>query len=229
MLVMAVTLLLTSLLLPALAQLRENARRVVCSSNLRQTGVAVVMYSDAHNERLPPTYYGRFGGNKQEMMVAHRGPVSNGWEGLGWLYKERYIEAPEIFYCPSHTGSHPYSKYARLYPLYRNRGFLGTPLFMNYHYAGDRDWKKPGRERSLVRDPGLVVSVDGLRTERDYNHEVGVNVLHGDTSVTWREDAVTRRVARMLPAEVSIGYDEDETDYEEIYELIMQGGNSIQP
>lgn len=51
--VIAIIAILASLLLPALAQAKEKARRVHCLGNLRQIGLALRMYADDNNERLP--------------------------------------------------------------------------------------------------------------------------------------------------------------------------------
>ena len=101
---MSVTLVLTGLMMPALIQIREHAHRVICSSNLRQVGLATVLYADDHSGNLPPSEFSEPGGNKQEMMAVHLGLGPEEWEGLGWLYVERYFTAPQILYCPSHHG-----------------------------------------------------------------------------------------------------------------------------
>jgi type II secretory pathway pseudopilin PulG len=49
----AVISLLAGLVLPAVQSAREASRRLSCSSNLRQTGLAISHYLDAHNA-LPP-------------------------------------------------------------------------------------------------------------------------------------------------------------------------------
>src|SRR5205085_1776715 len=52
----AVTAILTALLLPVFASARENARQTVCMSNLRQLGGAVILYQQDYDEKYPPYY-----------------------------------------------------------------------------------------------------------------------------------------------------------------------------
>ena len=54
--VLAVSLLLTSLLFPALSNVRENLDRVLCSSNVRQLGLGTMMFAKDNNNRLPESY-----------------------------------------------------------------------------------------------------------------------------------------------------------------------------
>ena len=232
--VMAVTVLLTGLLMPAMAQVRENARRVVCSSNLRQIGMGVITFTDENNDRLPDSFYGAPDRNKRNMMAAHRGGGPFGsdnrggaaisgsermayenWEGLGWLYRWYHVNSPEVFYCPSHVGEHPYERYQDLYPRYRQVDVIATtPIYMNYQYAGDKDWAnedQPDRRRRLT-DENLIIATDGLRTLSDFNHQVGMNVLRGDSSVAWHEDPSTHLVRILLATA--------DQDYRTIWEII---------
>lgn len=195
--VMSVTVVLTGLLLPALAHLKENAHRVICSSNLRQIGLATVMYADGHSGALPRSYYAQSGNFKGEMMAAHRGKFLGSWEGLGWLFAEMYTRTPEVFYCPSHHGQHPYIRYEDVW-----LGPAQARIYTNYQYAGDFDWEK-NRLRRLSED-GLVIASDGLRSVSDFNHRTGTNLLYGDCSVAWRDDI------RQILGELPVVSDEEE-------------------
>ena len=89
-----------------------------------------------------------------------------------------------------------------------------TPIYMNYQYAGDKDWAnedQPDRRRRLT-DENLIIATDGLRTVSDFNHQVGMNVLRGDSSVAWHEDVSTHRVRNLLAAA--------DQDYKTIWEII---------
>jgi len=210
--VMSVTVLLTGLLLPALIKVRENAHRVICSSNLRQVGLATVMYADNHNGDLPPSQFGEKGGSKQELMAAHAGKEPHNWQGFGWLYAESYCRAPEIFYCPSHTGEHPYERYERRWmnpDIFR--------IYTNYHYTGPRDWVS-GEIRRLGRGKTIVLATDGLRTISDFNHKCGMNILHEDNAVLWR-DAMSREFLNALPSQKGNLPDEEDR-YGRIWRLL---------
>ena len=51
--VIAIIAILAALLLPALEQARRSARQVACVSNLRQTGIGLMLYANNSDGRLP--------------------------------------------------------------------------------------------------------------------------------------------------------------------------------
>ena len=206
MMVLTVTVVLTGLLLPVLTQIKENAFRVMCSSNLRQIGFGITTYADENNNNLPYSYYGQPGQNKQEMMAAHRGQgdALRNWEGLGWLYVKMHLNSANVFYCPSHDSEHHFERYQNLYEKYRNMGAATEPIYTNYQYVGDKDWVNNNRKRRLT-DRNLVLAADGMRSLSDINHEVGLNVLRADGSVQWRDFASSFREVKLLIARAENG------------------------
>ncbi|MFP4028025.1 MAG: prepilin-type N-terminal cleavage/methylation domain-containing protein [Candidatus Brocadiia bacterium] len=51
--VIAIIAILAAMLMPALERAREAARKAVCSSNLRQSGLAAILYAQDHGGALP--------------------------------------------------------------------------------------------------------------------------------------------------------------------------------
>ena len=52
--VIAIIAILAAILFPVFAQARESARQSLCLSNGKQIGMAMLMYSQDYDERLPP-------------------------------------------------------------------------------------------------------------------------------------------------------------------------------
>src|SRR5580700_8283292 len=51
--VIAIIAILAAILFPVFAQAREKARQAGCISNLKQLGIAVIMYSQDYDEQFP--------------------------------------------------------------------------------------------------------------------------------------------------------------------------------
>ena len=54
--VIAIISILASMLMPALSTARERARRISCMSNIRQIGLALIMYADDWEDYFPPNH-----------------------------------------------------------------------------------------------------------------------------------------------------------------------------
>ncbi|MHC5023889.1 MAG: type II secretion system protein [Planctomycetota bacterium] len=218
--VLSVAVLLTGLLLPAMAMLRENAFRVVCSSGLRQSGVGFAMFSNDFDDEMPNSYWvdrekvGEAVAPWELMGARHDHGKYDGWDGLGTLFAWGYCSTPECFYCPSHHGEHPFERYEDRWTTETKWIGSSEPIYTNYHYAGHADWKKD-EIRRLDAD-WLVVATDGLRTKSDFNHRTGMNVLWGDGSVRWNEQV--HSVVSQLPEGID---GEGALDgYENLWELV---------
>jgi prepilin-type N-terminal cleavage/methylation domain-containing protein/prepilin-type processing-associated H-X9-DG protein len=56
--VIAIISILASMLLPTLGRAKEKGNTIACASNLRQIGLAMMMYGEDNNERLPTAHDG---------------------------------------------------------------------------------------------------------------------------------------------------------------------------
>ena len=116
LLVVGIIAVLISLLLPAVQSARENARRVQCSKNLMQIGVALANYASTHkvfppgvvNEKGPisnfPVGY-HFGWAVQILPYLEQTPVYREFDFSQSVYAQRNDTAREhkiaSFLCPS--------------------------------------------------------------------------------------------------------------------------------
>jgi prepilin-type processing-associated H-X9-DG protein len=141
-------LILPAMLLPALSQARESARKISCCNNLKQIGLALRMYSNVYNEQYPHL---------------------DGAEGLEMLRKNGFLEAPQVYVCPSaNTQAATYGE-----PL--------TEETVDYQYFGGH---------SEADDSDVVIACD-----KDHNHKRYGNALYVDGHVKgysgsgWKQNA----------------------------------------
>jgi prepilin-type N-terminal cleavage/methylation domain-containing protein/prepilin-type processing-associated H-X9-DG protein len=89
--VIAIIAILAAILFPVFATARESARRASCSSNIRQLGIAALMYAQDNDDLLPLpyTYWGD-------------------WCSVNTTWRQRiipYVKNTGIFHCPSFSGA----------------------------------------------------------------------------------------------------------------------------
>ena len=212
--VMSVAVMLTALMMPVMQQLRENAHRVVCMSNMQQIGRAFMMFGGDNNDELPESQALVEPESPQELMLARTSGKDSQWDGLGYLFKLHYCEASECFYCPSHHGEHLFERYAG---MWEQAAAPCEPIYTNFHYAGQLEWNKSNRRRVLTDGYKLVLLTDGLRTASDFNHTQGMNSLRGDGSVHWCDD--TEGILKVLPRTEA---EQVSAQYFDLWDLVQQ-------
>jgi prepilin-type N-terminal cleavage/methylation domain-containing protein len=188
----SVIAILIAIMLPSISGVRELTRRVICASNTRQIGLGIAMYAEDYKGDLPYSEYVakfRTASQPHNMIIVRAESDSTKWDGLGLLFASDYLNAGQVFYCPSHAGDHPFREYASRW--------AGDPgrIVANYQYRG-QNLEGPLNERTAL-------ITDGLRTQSDFNHKIGSNVLRADMSLEWLSDP-TGLIYRNLPTSAEL-------------------------
>ena len=145
--------ILIAFLLPALAKAREMALRVVCASNIRQLGMATIMYADENNDVLMAQggyaggmASGNFSDNPSMLDFFHNYlNISNSYTGSMWtgdipplntaeneVYYNTIYHTPAVLICPSAPLQSHYSYLT--YAFYTGSCFLYAPSSIDGQY-----------------------------------------------------------------------------------------------
>jgi len=116
--VVSIIALLVSILLPALAKAREQAKQTVCGTQLRQIGTVFLLYAQDYNDILPPSFGS---GNWNAFYDFTR-------DSLG-TYD---VKDGKIFYCPSYRKTGTSDPWTTAVPVgVRSVYYMGYQLFTN--------------------------------------------------------------------------------------------------
>jgi prepilin-type N-terminal cleavage/methylation domain-containing protein len=217
--VIAIIAILAALLLPALAKAKEKAVKILCTSNLKQWGVAVTSYAGDNKEAFPQN-------------ATADGANGFAWIGLSlntnffpsYVYPNRpgttldkQRKKQDVLYCPTDEWHRAYEASVDAvnligYQFLPGRDAAGWP---NYNDQGLGEWvyrKKLGgsyRKAPVMIDkiqangtaPSLTWfgTTGGAGTSFPFaNHRnssgaaIGGNFLYEDGSVLWRKFDVTK-------------------------------------
>lgn len=162
--VIAIIAILAAILFPVFARAREKARQTACLSNLKQIGIASLMYGQDYDERTPHAFIGEPGG-----------PYVRWWELL-----EPYINNDQIFECPSATGTIGYGANRRLLGDYGNsRKYAQIKIPAEKIMYGDAD------------SPNRMCMLEGWYYDSDCRrqlypiHNEGSNISFADGHAKW--------------------------------------------
>jgi len=174
--VIAIIAILAAMLLPALANAKERAKRTQCISQLRQQHEACVMYAGDNADKFPawgpyPAHpENAINGLWYDRYIYHMGPanyripqdVAQGtsaqagaqYENMGYLYANKFLGDGHVLFCPS-------------LPLNSAIGILNysTPGFMSTEGTGEcrssymfNPWIDPGKNNERLFGKGSQAS-----------------------------------------------------------------------
>jgi len=182
--VIAIIAILAAILFPVFARAREKARQSSCQSNMKQQGIAAMMYMSDYDERPAACWCGR------SLDKWGNGPGRIWFQGLLMPYAKNY----QVFGCPSYTNP---AYYGELLPyptptdsVYRFHAGYGMNWYNNAN--SDQGWwirismsdiPKPAETVYIGEGTSIVVGPNpGLATPLTYAQwqaNVAANVAYG--------------------------------------------------
>lgn len=181
--VISIIALLVSILMPSLGKAREQAKRIACSSNMRQLGLGLFLYeSDSEDDLMLPAV-----GRPDEVQEYSKATPIN-W---GVLYEMEYCGF-DLWTCPS------------------DRNILN---FFPDRHASARNWKDPSYGLALMTSylymsrPGLVP----YKTDVAYLPNAGARFFKSSLSLRGRRYVSGPRadgpIKTLAPSSTGVGCD----------------------
>lgn len=193
--VIAIIAILAAILFPALASAKRKAKVAACMGNLRQFGIALIMYANERDNYLPPPYVYDRGGDRLPYIAS---------PNMIDTLRSDYSMNGDVIYCPaiscglksSYLGYFNFGGF--YYPLYR----IGYSIITGYYKHGNpyaHPAIVPSAADTKLRDPKRVMVADTeiRRTQALWekfnmnshlsrsNKPYGGSSLFSDGHVTW--------------------------------------------
>jgi prepilin-type N-terminal cleavage/methylation domain-containing protein len=204
--VIAIIAILAAILFPVFSQARAKARQVVCASNLKQLGVAILMYSQDYDETFVPKCagYDLTTSACSTDVYWGIGRSSGDWDPSKEFLLRPYLKNTEILHCPNERTENTYK-----FPQYALNEVFNELLPLAYQTKdGTRSVGPVGRSLSVIdtsgtlamwehNNPGTICNMPSTtRGHWDNVHHNGFNGLFCDTHV--KRLAISQVTAVML-------------------------------
>jgi len=203
--VISIITLLIAITQPSLGKSKENARRALCASQVRQQGIGMTGFANDSRQRYP-----------QAVPTSHwpDGAMTQNWAqpdapaGQAILFAKKYVPDARAFYCPSNV--HSQSSWASIDTGWTPNDWRNT--YVHYPYwAGYRSVYDAGNmlARLVADGPSdsaeRVIASDNITLDTgpahfnsvsrnhlgEFGKPAGGNVLRNDTSAHWRSFSET--------------------------------------
>lgn len=203
--VIAIIAILAAILFPVFAQAREKARAISCLSNMKQQGIALMMYMQDNDEQSVVTHHDLESGETIDNLYAWYEPL------------QPYIKNGGIFHCPSLNDTPTIMPdhitpaiWAKVRTDYLINGFYahGTALaafstpaeqvviaerhagiaFFDYHAwasAPDGNWERGFLDGSLYTIGDVESDSQVADPTNKGRHSEGSNYVFGDGHAKW--------------------------------------------
>ena len=154
--VIAIIGILAAILFPVFSRAREGARRVSCSSNLKQIGLGAMQYTQDNANILMRNWSG-----------TDFGP-SDATERYKWMDAiQPYIKNTKVFTCPSDSLNPPY--------IYRDGQNYGSYCINGAYFSEPVNVRRSPNiaHLSRIRDPSGTLWVTESHAESGANYSIG--------------------------------------------------------
>ena len=181
--VIALIAILAAILFPVFAKAREKARQATCASNLRQLGLAALLYVQDNDETWPIAQYQA----DQRIQYWACAKTASGTFDLSQGLLQPYEKNTQVGRCPSWTGM---PKFGDGNGYGYNWGYLGSDVYVDPNssdYAGNHgydDWPNlppPAIDAQLAHPSQTIAFTDA----GFYSGSVMVETIYIDPPSQW--------------------------------------------